>query len=135
MKKLFLMTCFIIGFLFIPAAVIFAASVDGGETIGIDGVGSYFISLAALAGAVLSVTEFIKRIIHTSGSVAVILSWIVSLLIALIGWWLNLGIFENMTIVWVPIYGIAAGVVSNSLFDIGIVNAFLKLLGQKIPKK
>lgn len=56
MKKFVLMLSFLFGFLIIPVAVTFAASVIGEEVFNEDGIEFYFYSLAALAGAVLTVT-------------------------------------------------------------------------------
>lgn len=131
MKKFLLTFIFLIGFLIVPVSVIFAASVVGEEVLGIDNIEAYFASLAALSAIVLPVTQFFKNIFKSSGNWTKYLSWVVSIGLAFVGWWLNLGMFEGIKIVWVVVYGIAAGLVSNSVFDIGILQAILSLFKSK----
>ncbi len=121
----------LIGFLIVPVSVIFAASVVGEEDLGIDSIEAYFASLAALSAIVLPVTQFFKNILKSSGNWTKYLSWVVSIGLAFVGWWLNLGMFEGIKIVWVVVYGIAAGLVSNSVFDIGILQAILSVVKSK----
>lgn len=99
------------------------------------GVEVYFVSVAALAAVVLPLTNWLKNLFNLVGSWTVVLSWVVSVGLSFIGWWLNLGMFEGITIVWVLIYGVAVGMVSNSLFDIGIINAILSVLKGRIKNK
>lgn len=131
MKKLFLVMCFIVGFLLVPSAIVFAASVAG-ESVGVENVDTFFVSLAAMSAAVIPVTEFIKRLLKSSGGWTKFLSWIAATAISFVGWWLNLGILEGLSVIWVFIYGIAAGLVANSVFDIGIVEAIIRVFKGKI---
>lgn len=131
MKKFYLVVSFIIGFLFIPVAVTFGASIIGQQLFDQEGIELYFYSLGALAGIVLPVTEFIKRLIKSSGNWTRILSWLVAIGLSFFGWWLNLGMLEGLSVVWVVIYGIAAGLIANSVFDAVFVEMILKLFKNK----
>lgn len=108
---------------------------DGIDLSNPSGVEVYFISLAALSAVVLPVTNWVKNLFKLTGSWTVVLSWVVSVGLSFVGYWLKLGMFEGISIAWVLIYGVAAGMVSNSLFDIGIVNAILSLLSGRIKGK
>ena len=135
MKKVFLMLCFIIGFLVIPVTVIFAASQVGEKVFGVDGIEGYFISLAALAAVVVPATEFIKRILKSSGGWTKFLSWIVSIGLAFAGWYFDFGVLADLDILFVVIYGVAAGLVANAVFDIEMVKGILKALKGKTKDK
>ena len=128
MKRFVLMLSFIVGFLVIPVAVTFAASIVGEQVFNQDGIEVYFYSLAALAGAVLPVTQFIKKLLNSSGNWTRYISWVVAIGLAFLGWWLNLGMLEGLKVVWVVVYGIAAGLVSNSVVDAVFVEMILKIL-------
>jgi len=131
MKKLMLLLSMVFLLLLVPVV---AFCGDGNILTDSSGIEVYFVSLAALAAVVLPITEFIKRLLGTFGSWTVVLSWVVAIGLSFVGWWLNLGMFEGLKIIWVVIYGIAAGMVSNSVFDIGLVNLILRTLGLKIDK-
>jgi hypothetical protein len=131
MKNLFLVVCFIIGFLLIPVTGLAAVSIVAEKVFDTVGVELYFISLAALAGAVLPVTELIKRLIGSSGNWTRYLSWIVAVLISLIGGWLNLGILQDLSLLWLLIYGVAAGLIANGVFNIETVRAILSAFKDK----
>lgn len=135
MKKVFLMLCFIIGFLVIPVTVIFAASQVGEKVFGVDGIEGYFISLAALAAAVVPATEFIKRILKSSGNWTKYLSWIVSIGLAFAGWYFEFGVLADLDIIWVVVYGVAAGMVSNAVFDLEMMQGILRAMKGKTKDK
>lgn len=92
----------------------------------------WFITLAAFVGVVMTITEFLKvYIFKTSGFASRFLSWIVSILLALLGWILQAGIFAGLPWYWIFLYGLSAGFIGNGIFDIGIIKAILSI----IPKK
>lgn len=131
MKKLFMMFCFVVGFLLIPTIVVVAAGVVGEQVFGVENIESYFVSLAALAAAVIPVTQFVKKLFKSEGGVTKFLSWIVAIGLAFVGWWLDLGILTDLKVLWVVIYGIAAGLISNSIIDLEFVQGILSALKRK----
>lgn len=114
MKRLliFLMFCFL-------AIPVFAS--DGGQ---ID-IPQYFVSLSVFAPLVVIITEFIKANIKIENNQ--LLSWIVSVLLSAVGWFLQLGMFAGVAWYWIFIYGLSSGLVANGIFDISIVQAILNL--------
>ena len=101
---------------------------DGGvlpEALNIEG---YFVSLAALAAAVVPVTGVIKRLLKSSGDWTKYISWGVAVGLAFAGWYLGLGMLAGLEIIYVVAYGVAAGLVANSVFDIKVVKAILNAL-------
>lgn len=134
MKKLFLTFCYVVGFILIPSLYVVAAGFAAEQVFGVESIEDYFISLAALSGAVLPVTEFIKRLFKASGGWVKFLSWIVAVALAFVGWWLNMGMLEGLSVLWVVIYGFAAGLVANSVFDIGIIQTILSALKGIVKK-
>ncbi len=102
-----------------------------------DGTGSFFDpaaflgTLTALAASVTAVTEFLKRQIQTKGFIAQILSWIVAIALSALGWWLQVGMYVGVEWFWIFIYGLAGGLVSNGIFDTGIVKAIINIFKKK----
>ena len=92
-------------------------------------IADYFTSLAALSGAVLIVTQFALKFIHTKFDQY--FSWLVAVLLSGAGWFLQLGILSGLDWYWILIYGAASGLTANGLFDIGLVNMILNYLSPK----
>lgn len=98
---------------------------------GID-IASYFTSLSALAGLVLLVTQFAKKLIKTEGVKTQILSWIIALVLSVIGYFIQLGIFAETAWYWIVIYAAAAGLITNGIASKHVVEAILNLLKPKL---
>ena len=96
---------------------------------------SIFISLALLAAAVVPVTAFINEHLTKtlSSGAKQATSWVVAVGLAFLGYWKGVGIFADTTILWTVITGVAAGFVSNGIFDISFVQDILTFL--KLNKK
>lgn len=102
-------------------------------TPGID-LSLYFVSLAAVAAATLGLTEFVKSLVNlTTSWVKQVVAWVIGVGLAFLGYYLQLGIFAGIEVTWVVIYGLAAGLVANGVFDIVLVQAILDLFKAKKP--
>lgn len=88
---------------------------------------AWFVSLAAMVGAVMTITQWIKGLLLTAGIGTKLLSWMVSIVLAFLGWYFELGILAGLQWFWVAIYALSAGLVANSIVDLNIVQAILKL--------
>jgi hypothetical protein len=88
-----------------------------------------FVSFLALVAGIPLVTEFFKRLLNASGLAAQIISWVTGVLLALFGFFLNLGIFAPMEIWQALVTGLAASLAANGVFDTGVVEWFLRLIG------
>lgn len=88
----------------------------------------YFYTIPALAGAVLLLTGYIKTALKITGGFSQYLSWILSAALSLLGWMLNLGIFAGVEWYFILVYGAAAGLIANGLFDFALIKALLTLL-------
>lgn len=94
----------------------------------------YFVSLGALAGLVIIITEFIKKIkaiTDAASWIKQIISWIVSLGLAFAGNYFQLGIFANLSTTLVIVYSVAVGLIANGIFDVTLVQALLNLFKKK----
>ncbi len=87
----------------------------------------FFVSLGALVGAVMTVTQFLKKQLPVSGFTTKFLSWIIALLLSGIGWYFQWGIFVGAEWYWIFAYALAAGLVGNSIFDIHIIKGIIKI--------
>ena len=89
----------------------------------------YFVSLAAIVPLAVLVTEFLKVKLKIETTwVKQVTAWVVSVVLCLLGMWLNLGILAHVTITQAIVYGIATGLVANGIFDITVVQTLLNLL-------
>jgi len=82
-------------------------------------------ALATWAGAfaaILLLTEKIKRILNLKGGGAVILSWVLSIPVSLIGFYFNIGIFAGVEWYVASIYALSFSVSAN----LGYLTPFIK---------
>ena len=82
-------------------------------------------ALATWAGAfaaILLLTEKIKRILNLKGGGAVILSWVLSIPVSLIGFYFNIGIFAGVEWYVASIYALSFSVSAN----LGYLAPFIK---------
>lgn len=88
-----------------------------------------FTSLSVMAVAVVALTQLLLTVLKTKNDQ--VWSWVVSLLLATLGWFLQLGVFTGLPWFWIPIYGAAAGLAANGLFDVPVINWLLSFLVKK----
>jgi uncharacterized membrane protein len=89
------------------------------------GLLSIFVS-AFINGFLTKASKLLKRII----------SWIVPIVLSILAAYvLNLGFLKEETIIMVLIYGFAAGLVSNGIFDITTVTTLVKIIQGFLSKK
>lgn len=120
--------------LFLTAAMVLAPLAIFAQTVpsvpGLD-LNTLFASVASLAAVVPVVIELIKRVVPLSGLPAQITSWVLGVVLALLGDVLNLGVFAETTTVETLAVGLGASLVANGVFDTGLVTQILNALGIK----
>jgi len=82
------------------------------------GVAAVTVFLAAAVNKLLKVVGFLKQIV----------SWIISILLLVIGNLVNMGFMADLTWLNTLIYGVAAGFVANGIFDIAFIKMVLQAL-------
>lgn len=88
----------------------------------------YFASLIAFCPLVIFLTEWLKQHIKVSGGLNQLFSWLISIALAFVGWFLHLGMFNGIEWYMVIVYGLAAGLVCNGIFDIKVVQSILNAI-------
>lgn len=124
MKKF---VCLLVLFLFSFVSATFAAVT--GDVGGSVDYGSVFATFASLVAAIPFVTEALKGLLRiTSPVVSQIVSWLVGVLLAMFAWWLGLGFLDG-SLWWVAlIYGLAASLAANGIFDTGLIEWLVSLI-------
>lgn len=108
--------------LFVVAPLALLAQNGGEPPIG-GAFADMFLSIPALAAAIVAITAFVKNAFGTEGLVTDIVSWGASIPLALIGWYFGWGMFAEIPI-WVAILiGISTAVYVNKGYDIFTVAA------------
>lgn len=93
----------------------------------------YFTTIGGLSTLVLIITEWINRKFNVEKSwVKQLISWCVSILICVVGFVLQLGMFTTfggigtwLSWVYVGLTGLGTGLISNGLYDITGVKSLL----------
>jgi hypothetical protein len=99
-----------------------------GEAVSEMDILSYFVSIPALASAVVLLTQAVKKLISFAGDSAQYVSWGVALLLGAAGYAFHFGIFAGVTWYAGLAYTFAAALIANGLFDWEIVKSILKAL-------
>lgn len=107
--------------------MVFAQEVAAGVANVLPDPSTWFLSLAALAGAVMTVTQWLKNVLESKGIQTKLLSWLIAVILAFVGWFLELGIFAGLEWYWAAIYALSAGLVANSIVDLNLIQGILKL--------
>lgn len=126
MKRFILL--FLFGLLY--SVGIYAQSIEVTE--GTDYAG-YFATFVGVSGVVSVITEFIKKAFKFTPSewVQRIISWVIGILLGLFAWIFNLGMFDGLVWWQALLWGFAAGLASNGIFDTGLIEWIFSLFTKK----
>jgi hypothetical protein len=78
-----------------------------------------FTSVAALSAAVIALTQFLKTRFKIKDLIAQLLSILIAFGFSFLGWWLNLGIFVDLSVFEVIFTALAVAFFDNGLFKFG----------------
>lgn len=139
MKKLFsiLLLSFVCLTFTIPAI---AQGTDPADPDPID-IPGYFVSLATVASLGLLLTALVTKKLTTNpvllGLITVkqLISWVICILIAFVGYWMQIGMFIGLSVGWTIIIGVASGLAANGTYDIKIIQAVLEFIKFKYPQR
>ena len=94
---------------------------------------SIFQSLAVLVPAIIIATAFInEKLTKTLSSGArQATSWIVAMVFAFAGYWKQIGMFEDLTVLQTGLAGLLSAFAANSIFDITFVQSLFDFLKKK----
>jgi len=94
-----------------------------------------FVSFGAMVPVVLFLSSWIKKIGNITGGWARVISWLVSICLAFVGRALNLGMFVDIQIWAVVVYGLCVGLAANGVFTIDFIKDGLRALNMDPKKK
>lgn len=93
----------------------------------------WLASLAGVSAVTVFLAAFVNTLLKTSGFVKQIVAWVIAILLLVIGNLVNMGFMAELNWLHTIVYGIAAGFISNGIFDLETVKAILRAL--KIEKE
>ncbi len=106
-----------------------------GQGVGILGdidINLVFASLAGVAaGSVIISALLIKWLKITKSWLRQVVSWVAPVALFVVGNLLNIGFMAEFTWIMTFVYGLGAGLVSNGIFDIALIQAILAAIGLK----
>jgi hypothetical protein len=92
----------------------------------------HFATLASLSGLVVMITGWLNTHgLKLSGWKAQGLSWVISLAIAFLGAWKDVGIFAETDILWTVINGLAVGLLANGIYSVEFIKTVLEFVKAK----
>ncbi len=90
-------------------------------------------SLAGIAAVTVFLAAAVNKLLKLEGFWKQLMAWIVAILLMVVGNLVNLGFMAELDWLHTIVYGIAAGFISNGIFDLETVKAILRAL--KIEKE
>ncbi len=90
-------------------------------------------SLAGIAAVTVFLAAEVNKLLKLEGFWKQLMAWIVAILLMVVGNLVNLGFMAELDWLHTIVYGIAAGFISNGIFDLETVKAILRAL--KIEKE
>lgn len=126
-------------FLMAMVAIVVAAFAAGQEP-GVPGFNllefiTAFSSIGAVAALVLPITGWIKTLLKLDGKSARWVSWIVAVIVSIVGWIFKLGIFAEMEWFIVVAYGFGTGLIANGIFTAETVQTILTFIGAQVKRE
>ncbi len=85
-------------------------------------------SLAGIAAVTVFLAAAINKLLKLEGFWKQLTAWVVAILLMVIGNLVNLGFMAEMNWLHTIIYGVAAGFISNGIFDLAFVKLVLQAL-------
>lgn len=93
----------------------------------------WLASLAGVAAVTVFLAAFLNTLLKTQGFVKQLVAWIIAILLLVVGNLVNMGFMAELNWLHTIVYGVAAGFISNGIFDLETVRAILRAL--KIEKE
>ena len=90
-------------------------------------------SLAGIAAVTVFLAAAINTLLKTKGFMKQLVAWLIAIILLAIGNLVNMGFMAELSWLNTIIYGVAAGFLSNGIFDLPLILSILKALG--IDKK
>lgn len=89
-------------------------------------------TLGGFAVAVMAVVGAVKKLLPSIRGIAVqITSWVVAIVLSLLLWWLNAGMFAGLSWYIALLYGLGGALIANGLADVGIIQWIIELFRRK----
>jgi hypothetical protein len=86
-------------------------------------------SLAGVAAVTVFLAAFLNTLFKTTGFMKQLVAWAVGFILMIVGNLVNLGFMAELNWLNTVIYGFAAGLISNGIFDIELIKMILRALG------
>jgi hypothetical protein len=96
----------------------------------------YLADFGTTVATIIIITQFLKTyIFKTEGNVTRFMSWGVSILVAVFGFYTNLGWFAHVSeIYWAILWGLGLGMATNGIFDGLMIQQIINVIIGMFPK-
>ena len=91
-------------------------------------------NVAIMAAVVVIGSEYLSKLTKAGGFWAQFQSWALGVILAWIASYVGIGIFTNVTLFSVLLYGLLIGLVANGIFDIPFSKTVLEWIKARIVK-
>ena len=93
------------------------------------GIDKWLGSLAGIAAVTVFLAAAVNTLLKTKGFMKQLVAWLIAIILLVIGNLANIGFMAEFSWLNTIIYGVAAGFLSNGIFDLPLILSILKALG------
>ena len=93
------------------------------------GIDKWLGSLAGIAAVTVFLAAAVNTLLKTKGFMKQLVAWLIAIILLVVGKLVNMGFMAEFSWLNTIIYGVAAGFLSNSIFDLPLILSILKALG------
>ena len=88
----------------------------------------WLATLSGVAAVTVFLAAFLNTLLKTKGFMKQVVAWVVAILLLVVGNLVNMGFMAELNWLHTIVYGIAAGFISNGIFDLETIKAILRAL-------
>lgn len=85
-------------------------------------------SMAGIAAVTVFLAAAVNTLLKTTGFMKQVVAWIIAIVLLVAGNVVNMGFMAELSWLHTIVYGLAAGFISNGIFDISLVKLILQAL-------
>lgn len=92
-----------------------------------------FANPLGLSALILLITAYIKKKANSNGTITIIISILVGLVLSLAGWYFQWGMYTGTSWLYIFLYGVTAVLIANGLSTWELIKKLLELFKLKVP--
>lgn len=94
----------------------------------------HYVTLAMFVPVVVLISGYANTWFKVESKWRQRVSWLIAFVLGFVGYYLQIGIFEGLSVLWTVIVSFGSGLVANGIYDLATVQSILEALQAKDKK-